>query len=317
MSRWEPSVAEGTKQIQPYFKLLSWLKFGLLCLALVLLATLDEPTARGQQAKPAPVPAARRGLALNAVVNFEPFEPQVSEQQFDAWVFRQDRTPEAARWRLDSLLELQIDEYDRACKLTADQKQKLQLAGRGDIKRFFDRYETAKDRFRNLGADHQNVQEILQEANPLSSSLQAGLFGETSILRRSIPNVLAAEQLTHYQSVVQEQMRARHLATINLVVTSLEQAGKFPKEQREKFIEVMSRETKLRQKPGQYDFYYLLGQLGKLPEKKYKPLLTDAQIEMLDKYQTQFERLEPLLRQAGYFGDDEYLKPRNRRAAPK
>lgn len=275
-------------------------QLGIFLMLFMVLAATQESDARAQQKKEkqAPVPAARNFQVIRQV------QPAVSEQQFDAWVFRQDRTPEAARWRLDSLLELQIDEYDRACKLSTDQKQKMQLAGRGDIKRFFDRYETAKERFRTLGNDQQNVQEILQEANPLSSTLQAGLFGEASLLRRSIPNVLGSEQLAHYQSVVEEQMRARHQATINLVVTSLEQAGKFPKDRREKFIDLMTRETKLRQKPGQYDFYYLLGQLGKLPDNKYKPLLTDAQLEMLDKYQTQFERLEPLLRQAGYFADD-------------
>jgi hypothetical protein len=297
VSHCECPVTEKMKMFVPNCKVRSFLKICLRGLVLFLAVTVVHgSSARAQQGKPVQGQVIRR-VQVSA--------PAVSEQQFDAWVFRQDRTPEAARWRLDSLLELQIDEYDRACKLSAPQKQKLQLSGRGDIKRFFDRYETAKDRYRNLTGENQNVQEILQEANPLSAALQAGLFGETSLLRRSIPNVLTTEQLSHYESVVEEQMHSRHLATINLVVTSLEQAGKFPKAEREKFIEVMSRETKLRQKPGQYDFYYLLGQLGRLPEKKYKPLLTDAQLEMLEKYQTQFQRLEPLLRQAGYFADDD------------
>ena len=42
------------------------------------------------------------------------------------------------------MLAAQIDNIDRACKLTEAQKEKLHLAGRGDIKRFFDRYERVK-----------------------------------------------------------------------------------------------------------------------------------------------------------------------------
>lgn len=284
----------GLSSLRRYLKIdVGWL----LCWP-VLVAMISAANANAQQAKPVPARAPAIRIQLRNEIQV------VSEQQFDAWVFRQDRTPEAARWRLDSLLELQIDEFDRACKLSAAQKQKLQLMGRGDIKRFFGRYETAKEKLHESGGDRQIVQELTQEANPLSATLQAGLFGETSLLRKSIPNVLTSEQLTHYQSVIQEQMHARHMATINLVVTSLEQAGKFRDAERQKFIDLMTRETKLRPKPGQYDFYYLLGQLGRLPQTQYKPLLTDAQWEMLNKYQTQFERLEPLLRQAGYFVDE-------------
>src|SRR5262249_45033645 len=123
MSRWQYSVIRGTQQIHAHFKFLSWLKFGLPILALLLvLAVANEPRARSQQPKAAAAQVIRR-VEVGDLVRAE---PQVSEQQFDAWVFRQDRTPEAARWRLDSLLELQVDEYDRACKLTAEQKQKLQ-----------------------------------------------------------------------------------------------------------------------------------------------------------------------------------------------
>src|SRR5580692_11628476 len=42
-----------------------------------------------------------------------------------------------ARNKLDSALALRIDDVDRICGVTESQKKKLQLAGRGDIKRFF------------------------------------------------------------------------------------------------------------------------------------------------------------------------------------
>ena len=49
--------------------------------------------------------------------------------------------PERARRRLESRLKSRIEQIDRACKLTQDQRSKLNVAGRGDIKRAFARAE--------------------------------------------------------------------------------------------------------------------------------------------------------------------------------
>jgi hypothetical protein len=68
----------------------------------------------------------------------------INEQQLDSSIFQTDRDATGARRRLDSQLSLQLEEIDRVCKLTEAQKVKLQLAARGDIKRFFDRYQTLK-----------------------------------------------------------------------------------------------------------------------------------------------------------------------------
>ena len=46
---------------------------------------------------------------------------------------------DAARFRLETILAARVDKIARQCGLTEVQKKKLLLAGRGDIKRFFDR----------------------------------------------------------------------------------------------------------------------------------------------------------------------------------
>src|SRR6516225_3632447 len=68
-------------------------------------------------------------------------QPIWTDEMFDQWVFQQDRNVAGARRRLESQLTLRIDEVDRASQLTDAQKKKLQLAGKGDMKRFFARYE--------------------------------------------------------------------------------------------------------------------------------------------------------------------------------
>src|SRR5262249_17819810 len=133
--------------------------------------------------------------ALRIVPPMAVQQPAIPDQQFDLWVFQfqQDRTAAAARQRLDSLLTLQVEDIDRACKLADLQKKKLQLSGRGDIKRFFDRYEAVKQRFNLLKHDQQKMNEIFQETRPLSMTLQAGLFHNGSLLYRSLHNTLTDE----------------------------------------------------------------------------------------------------------------------------
>jgi hypothetical protein len=50
-------------------------------------------------------------------------------------------TAATVRERFESQLALEIADIDRACTLTAAETKKLRLAGQGDIKRFFNRYE--------------------------------------------------------------------------------------------------------------------------------------------------------------------------------
>ena len=47
-------------------------------------------------------------------------------------------------------LELEVDWIEASCKIDAAQRNKLRIAGRGDIKRFFDRMSDLKRRYRQV-----------------------------------------------------------------------------------------------------------------------------------------------------------------------
>src|SRR5690348_1383421 len=123
----------------------------LLAAATILAIVGGGPCARAQddgeedEEAPNPAPAVR----MHAFV--------MNDQQFDQWVFGNMGLGSAgsARNRLDSLLTLNVDDLDRTCGLTPVQKKKLLLAGRGDIKRFFDRVEEIRKRF-TKGQNDQN-----------------------------------------------------------------------------------------------------------------------------------------------------------------
>jgi hypothetical protein len=266
--------------------------------------------AQAQEKKAAPVPQEKK--AAPAPAPLAVVRQVVPDEQFEQWVFQQGRNPQdrnasGARKRLDSVLALQVEAIDRACKLTDAQKKKMQLAGRGDIKRFFDRYEKVKQKFLLIRHDEQKMQEIWQDISPLQMTLQASFFHEDSLLFKSLNNTLTGEQFARYDAIARERRAFGHRANIELAVTMIEQGMPLRDAQRREFITLLTNETKPPRKPGQYDYHFIMYQLGRLPEAKLKPLFDEAQWKVVNRQVAQFKGLEPLLRQAGLWPveDDE------------
>jgi hypothetical protein len=225
------------------------------------------------------------------------------EMQFDQVVFQEYGSSSGARKRLETFLTLHADSVDRACKLTEAQKRKLLLAGRGDIKRFFDRYETVKRKFEQFKNDpnkqQQMQQQVWQDASPLQVSLQAGLFHDDSIFAKSMRHTLNADQFTRYEALARDRRTFRHRANIESVVAIIEQGAPLRAEQRQKLIALLASATRPARKSSQYEFYVVMYQIGRLPEEKIKPLFDNAQWRGLNRLLDQYKGIEQWLRQSG------------------
>jgi hypothetical protein len=226
--------------------------------------------------------------------------PAWTDENFEQWVFQNQRNAQGARQRLDSQLALQTDDVARVCSLTGAQKTKLQLAGRGDIKAFFDRYEEVKKKFQAVKHDQQQFNQIWQDISPLQMTLQAGLFHEDSIFHKSLRNTLTDEQFVRYDVVARERRTFRHRAKIELVVAALEQSTPLLDEQRRKLIELLVRETRPLRKSGNYDYYALMLQVSRIPEAKLRLLFDEAQWRGLSQQVNQAKGYEQWLKQMGY-----------------
>ena len=240
----------------------------------------------------------------------------ISEERFDMRVFGLDRTAHAARQRLETSLSDEVAEIDRACALSPAQKYKLLLMGRGDIKRIFVRYETLKVAFVTYG---QNDEEISEDIAALQIILRSGLFHGDSLLAKLLPKALTGEQLGRYDALIRNRLRLRHEAAIEQAVTILDQGSPFSDEERRNFIAFLNKEIRPSPISGDYDYFYIWGQLERLPKEKVKPLLNEAQWFRLNECLVALRSLEPGLRKAGYFRgeDDEDEKPDLPTTAPK
>src|SRR5262245_26412066 len=96
-----------------------------------------------------------------------PAEKGPAEMLFDRSLFGEGKAIEAARSRLETTLRKKIDSVDRTCGLGEVQKKKLQLAGRGDLKRFFEQAEALRAKAKTVGFDETRMRDLQQELEPL------------------------------------------------------------------------------------------------------------------------------------------------------
>ncbi|HLQ43829.1 MAG TPA: hypothetical protein VK137_03800, partial [Planctomycetaceae bacterium] len=204
----------------------------------------------------------------------------------------------------ETQLKLQAEEVDRACGLTEAQKKKLQLAGRGDIKRFFERVEELRKKFLLVRRDQQKFNEIWQDIQPLQMTLNSGLFDDQSFFHKTVRRTLTAEQAGHYEQVERERRQFRYRAKVELVVATLENGLPMRDEQRQKLIRLVLDETQPPRKFGQYDYYVVMLQVSKLPENKLKPLFDNAQWKIMRQQFDQVKGMEQFLKQNGGLATD-------------
>jgi hypothetical protein len=230
-----------------------------------------------------------------------------NDAQFDVWVFGNmggNGNAGVARNRLDALLTLHVEDVERSCGLTAVQRKKLLVAGRGDIKRFFDRVEEARKKFDKIKHDQNQIGMIWQEIQPLQATFNAGLFNDESIFTKALKATLSQDQVAQYQEVQRERTLYRYRARVDLALELLNNSVGFSAEQRERVLKVLVEETRPPKRLGQNDYYAVLYQLSKVPEAKLKAIFDDVQWRFLERQLMQAKGLEMWLKQNGFVPDE-------------
>jgi hypothetical protein len=229
----------------------------------------------------------------------------VNDVQLDQWVFGGGRNAGWARDRLDTQLTLRIDEIDQACGVTEDQRKKLRLAGRGDIKRFFDKVEEKRRAFQAVAHDRAKIGGIFQEIQPLQVAFNAGLFGEGSLFAKTLVKTLDADQSRRYETALRERRQFHYRSRVDLVVATLGNAVGLSTDQRRRFTKLYLDETRPPKSFGRNDYQAVLLQAANLPEEKLKPIFNDTQWRVLSRYFAQVRGMEQFLRTNGYVPDGE------------
>lgn len=226
--------------------------------------------------------------------------PIYTEQMFNQWVFGNTGGINEGRKHIDAGLKLQMGYLERVCTLTPEQREKLHLAGEGDLKRFFDRYEKSREHFNAIKGDQNKLGEVFQEIQPLQMSFKSGIFGEGSIFAKSVGNTLSGDQAKQFEKLMRERRWFRYKAKVDLVVGTLDAAIGLTAEQRTQFIKLLSDEVEPPLKFGQWDYYAVLYQASRIPEDKLRPLFDPVQWRILSAQIQQARGMGPFLQNGGF-----------------
>jgi hypothetical protein len=247
------------------------------------------------------------GFVVNGVQNHE--------QQFDQLLFGRFGGAGVYRNRLESALSLKLDDVERITGITPSQKRKLLLAGRGDIKRFFDKVDEAKRLSANPGANAR-FNNIWQAVQPLQMELNTGMFDDSSLLAKTITHTLENDQLTRYDEVLRERKRDRYRTSVGWFVVRMDKELGLDHEQREKLLALMMAETKPPKRFGQNDYWFMMSQAARISESSLKPIFDDIQWKLVSRQLLQARSMRPFLEANGVVLDDDNKKTARAPARP-
>jgi Leucine-rich repeat (LRR) protein len=108
---------------------------------------------------------------------------------------------EAVHGRLEKLLEPELQIIDYLCELTDAQRQKLQLAAQGDIRRLSAGIAERAQQLPLSRNDEQRVNDVCLEMEQLQRNIQTGPFGHDSLFRKSLETTLTAAQMVKYDPI--------------------------------------------------------------------------------------------------------------------
>jgi hypothetical protein len=113
----------------------------------------------------------------------------IAEANFDRVIFAHLGNADEAQNSLDLAFKMWTENVDRVLTLTPAQREKLRLAGRGDIKRLLNQIAVKRQEFRSVQRDMNRYQVFVSEVQPLRLKVLTGPFGEGSLSAKVLQSI--------------------------------------------------------------------------------------------------------------------------------
>jgi hypothetical protein len=210
----------------------------------------------------------------------------------DQWIFGA-QGPTEARKKLESALTQDINRYDRRYELTPIQRKKLELAGRHDMQRFFDRVEDAKSEYRRANGDWNRVGNSLFELQRMQNRPHSELFGEESMLAKTLRKNLTPDQIARFEKHI-------YRARVEWMAGLLDRRLKLNADQHRRLVDLLVEETPPLKRYGSFDYDAIMFQMSRLAREKLRSILDEAQCRDLIVRFDQARRMQSILVSEGY-----------------
>lgn len=229
--------------------------------------------------------------------------------QFDRWVTSQFRTRDGARQQLEILLTLQIRKLTAQCHLTEDQQKKLELAGRGDIKHLLDRIDHIGRTFEDRESSVDDLRLAMSEMQPLISSTRQRIFGDDSLLAKTLASTLDPQQTAAREKALAERNKELHRAAIASAVNTLRTNLGLNEEQATRLEELLAKEIRPPRRFGNApDVALVLFQASRISEDQIRPIFDDGQWQIMRRWMSVYIKAaagKRRLKEFGFVFDDE------------
>ena len=226
----------------------------------------------------------------------------LTDEQFDSWLTNGNTTVDK---RVESQLAMELRSLDQSCKLSPEQKAKLELAGQGDAARFQGRVAELRSRLVGKTYDQNEMNNIWQEISPLQQEVQAGLLGEASLFTKIVRRTLDEDQSAKYEAVQAERRTAMYAAKVKLYVAMIERSAPMRAQQREALIELFLKRTRPPKRFGENEIYYVMYQASTMDRKEITKIFDNAQMKVITPAFRQGANYKSFLTQQGFVLDDE------------
>jgi hypothetical protein len=210
----------------------------------------------------------------------------ITAEEFDQLVL--GGTAEAAKMtaRCTAALAHEIETLDRVCSLSDFQKRKLQLAGRGDIKSFFDRANDLRTEYVGVPLTPQKHRQVAVEIHKLRTTNRWDLFHDESLFRKMMRKILTDTQV----GLIVEWV----VAEWDLRVRGIDLAP----ENRRKLAELLRAKSQPPLAWSHYTYHVVTLQFAEL-EDDVQPLVAQAEWSVFQHQFAEARKLEPKLRELG------------------
>ena len=229
----------------------------------------------------------------------------IDENQLEQIVFS-NRHGQSAVARAQTSLDLQLSLVERIGNLSDEQKEKLELAGLGDIHRFFSRFETLRRNTPTGQITMDQYQKMWQEAQPLQKRFQAGLHGRASLFEKTLRNTLDESQLSTFQKIDAERRRRQYAAIVRATIAQIDRAVPLTADQRTRLTDLVLTRTEPPEIWGEsyHQYHVVLMHMSKLPDEELKPIFLENEWKAVEAILRQGQFVEAQLRQAQELDDE-------------
>jgi hypothetical protein len=232
---------------------------------------------------------------------------QLEEQQLIAWAFGDVTSLAAARQRAEDQLAGQLEFVAEIGSLQPAQRRKLELAGRGDIVRFFESAERLLSQLPHGSVRQSEWQEVWQKLAPVRQQFTLGLHERGSLFYKTVRTTLSAEQLEALHRLEWQRARRHYEAQIAAALVMFDSHVPLTIAQRKRLTELLLAQPVPPRMAVQnhYQYWFIYYRMSRLPEQELKRLFDEVEWKVVGRLLDQLRGMEGTFQQweEGNFGE--------------